>query len=456
MALTEHSMRAYLSPMRRSSRYQLACLVALFLLSGCATTVGRKAARAMYEGDYAHAIPFLTSQTITTPNDARVWARLGEAQYHTNQPDAARESFTKGLSLDHDLAGAHLFLGYMDEAADHLDAALGHYEAYLALRPSGPISKDIAQRAELLRRDRAVRLAKEALASERELKASTLSDSTVGVVYFNSERLSEPLRPLTKGLSEMLLTDFSKVGALRTVERLQTDRLISELQLSSTAAFDTSMAPRIGKLLGAAHLVGGDAAELGEGKLRFDPQIVTTKTGDVDVRREQVGELAQFFQIEKRIVWDVLKRLGIEPTIEEKVALDRVPTESFVAFLAFSRGLNYQDLGQYGEARKEYQKAANVDPKFKEAGAKAQEMSYLSSLGPNSRPERLDRVVRRQESLLEWAQLPVRTDERLSTILTNTGLVRPASTSQGTDNPYTPPSANSTVIINGGFDEPPQ
>ena len=449
-------MSSYLSSMRGSSRYHLACLVALLVLSGCATTLGRKAARAMYEGDYAHAIPLLTSQSITSPNDARVWARLGEAQYHTHQFDDARDSFNKALALDHDLAGAHLFLGYMDEEGDHLDAALGHYESYLASRPTGPISKDIAQRLELLRRDRADRLAQAAIASEKELKTSTVSDSTVGVVYFNSERLSEPLRPLTKGLSEMLLTDFSKVGALRTVERLQTERLLSELQLSNTDAFDTSSAPRIGKLLGAAHLVGGDASELSEGKLRFDPQIVTTKTGDVDVRREQVGELAQFFQIEKRIVWDVLKRLGIEPTIEEKVALDRVPTESFVAFLAFSRGLNYQDLGQYAEARKEYQKAASVDPSFKEASAKAQEMSYLSSLGPNSRPPRLDRVVRRQESLNEWVQLPVRTDERLSTLLGNTGIVHPAGSSQASDNPFTPPSANSTVIINGRFDDPPR
>jgi len=432
-------------------------VLGLAVLCGCASAPGQRAMRAMFEGDYARAVPLLTVQTVSSPKDGRVWARLGEAQYHIQQFEPAKESFNKAKSLDSYLSSAHLFLGYISEEQDSVDAALGHYQRYLDIRPSGTISKDIAKRIEMLRRDRATKIAQAAIARERELSPARYSDSTIGVVYFNSERLPENLRPLSKGLAEMLVTDLSKVKSLRVVERTQTERLLTELKMSQTQAFDSASAPRLGKLLGAAHILGGDAVELSEGRLRFDPQLVRTSTGDIDIGKEQVGELAQFFQIEKRIVWDVLKKLKIEPSLEEKVELDRVPTESFVAFLAYSRGLAAEDAGRYGDARREYERAASVDPSFKESKDRADQMSYLSSLDLDARPERLDRMVNRHSNQMEWTERPARTDERLGTLNENSGLYRPlGSDRRGSDNPYTPPSTNTTVIINGRFDQPPQ
>jgi hypothetical protein len=167
--------------------------------------------------------------------------------------------------------------------------------------------------------------------------------------------------------------------------------------------------------------------------------------------------LAQFFQVEKRIVWDVLKKLHIEPSITEKLELDRVPTESFVAFLAYSRGLDDEDAGRYGDAKREYERAASVDPSFKEAGDRAQQMSYLSSLDLDARPERLDRMVNRHSGQMEWTERPAHTDDRLRAMNENSGLFRPLGGERGgSDDPYTPPSTNTTVIINGDFDPAPQ
>ena len=413
--------------------------------------------RAMYEGDYARAVPLLTAQTLSSPKDGRLWARLGEAQYHIQQFEPAKESFSNAKNLDSYLPSAHLFLGYIGEEQDSSGAALGHYQRYLDLHPSGSIAKDIAKRIEMLRRDRAVRIAQAAIAREREINPARFSDSTIGVVYFNSDRLPENLRPISKGLAEMLVTDLSKLKSLKVVERTQTERLLAELKMAKTNFFDSTTAPRLGKLLGAAHILGGDAMELSEGRLRFDPQLVQTKTGEIDIGKEQIGELAQFFQIEKRIVWDVLKRLHIEPSISEKLDLDKVPTESFVAFLAYSRGLDDEDAGRYGDARREYERAASVDPSFKDARDRADRMSYLSSLDLDSRPERLDRLVDRHSNQAEWTERPARTDERLGTMNENSGLFRPMGSDRGgNDNPYTPPSSNTTVIIHGSFDPGPQ
>lgn len=432
-------------------------VLGLALLSGCASVPGQRAMRAMYEGDYARAVPLLTAQTISSPGDGPLWARLGEAQYHTQQFEPAKESFHKALGLISHLPSAHLFLGYIGEQQDSVEAALTHYQRYLNIQPDGSTAKDIAKRIETLRRERAVKIAQAAIAREREINPSRFSDSTIGVTYFNSERLPENLRPLSKGLAEMLVTDLSKLKALKVVERTQTERILTELKLAQGSFFDSTTTPRLGKLLGAAHMVGGDAVELSEGRLRFDPQLVSTKTGDVDLGKEQTGELAQFFQIEKRILWDLLKKLRIEPTITEKLELDRVPTESFVAFLAYSRGLDDEDAGRYGDAQREYDRATSVDPSFKEARDRAERMTYLSSLDLDSRPERLDRLVQRNSSQSEWTERPARTDERLGAMNENSGLFRPMGSDRGgNDSPYTPPSTNTTVIIQGHFDDGPQ
>jgi TolB-like protein len=413
--------------------------------------------RAMYEGDYARAVPLLTAQTASAPDDGRLWARLGEAQYRIQQFEPAKLSFYRANSLGAYVPTANLFLGYIAEDQDSVDVALGHYQRFLDLQPSGAISRDIAKRIEMLRRDRAVRIAQAALARERELDPARFPPTTIGVMYFNSDRLPENLRPISKGLAEMLVTDLSKIKSLQVVERTQTERLLAELKLARTSFFDSTTAPRIGKLLGAAHIVGGDAIELSEGRLRFDPQLIETATGNIELAKEQVGELAQFFQIEKRILWDLLKKLKIEPSMSEKLELDKVPTESFVAFLAFSRGLDNEDAGRYGDAKREYERAASVDPSFQQANDRAQRMSYLSSLDLDERPEKVDRLMERYSRNSEWTERPARTDERLSILNRNSGLVRPVGSDRGPrDDPFTPPSTNTTVIIEGSFDPDPQ
>ncbi|HSG99344.1 MAG TPA: tetratricopeptide repeat protein [candidate division Zixibacteria bacterium] len=428
----------------------LACGVVV----GCATTQSRQAAQFMDQGRHARAIPLLTALVLENPTDAKTYARLGEAQYHTDDIDGARTSFQKAIALDAGLSASYLYLGYIAEQTDSIDLALAHYQSYLDHKSGGETYREVAQRVELLRRARAEAFAKQAMARERELRPSSYSDSTVGVVYFNGDHLSESLRPLVRGLSDMLITDLSIVPGLRVVERLKTDKLLDELQLGRTSAFDTASAPRLGKLLGAAHVLGGDATELSHGRLRFDPQIVRTTTGDVALTDEQVGELASFFRMEKQIVFDVIAELGFKLTNAVRDSIARVPTESFVAFLAYSRGLELQDAGQFRAAQQEFEKARAIDPDFRAAGARARESANLSALDPRDAPVKVEAFAKKTADNRGWREKPVATDRRLGRLLENGGLMRPVR-DRNVDDPYTPPSGRTTVIINGRFDDAP-
>jgi tetratricopeptide (TPR) repeat protein len=69
--------------------------------------------------------------------------------------------------------------------------------------------------------------------------------------------------------------------------------------------------------------------------------------------------------------------MGIILTEAEKNAIMKIPTESFEAFMAYSRGLNYLDKGMYKEAAQEFQKAISIDPQF---SAPKEELRNVSDL----------------------------------------------------------------------------
>lgn len=429
-------------------------VVLAFLAVGCAASGDRVASRAMQSGDWDKAVRALTAQSVERPSDAKVWARLGEAEYNAGHDAEAEDALNKALVLDEKLYGTHLFLGYVAERQNNPDRALWHYQVFVDRKPRTKAARDTARRIAALKRARAAVFAQEALAKERDLSPASYPDSTIGIVYFNGDRLPDSLRPLAKGLAEMMVTDLSKVRSLMVVERMRVDKILEELKLSSTAAFDSTTAPRMGKLLGAARVLGGDISGLPQERVRFDPQLVSAKTGEVELPGEQVGALSRIMAMEKDMVFSVLKQMGIKLSPGERAAIAKLPTDSIAAFMAFSRGLDYEDRGEYDKAEQEFNQARTIDPSFGEAGQRADEAGYLSGSSPSSEPQRLEEFSAATSGSTEWQTQIPNTDLRLNTFLENAGLIRPAGTGASADNPYTPPvSGESSVIIDGRFDD---
>lgn len=428
-------------------------VVAATLVVGCAASRERVVGRAMQAGDWDRAIRVLTIATTEEPQNAKLWARLGEAEYNAGHDSDAVMALNKALVLNEKLYGSYLYLGFVAERQNNLDRALWYYQVYVDRTPNAKLARDTQRRIAALKRQRAEAFAQDAIAKERELSPATYPDSTIGVVYFNADRLPDSLRPLSKGLAEMMVTDLSKVPKLQVVERLRIDRILDELKLSSTAAFDSTTAPRVGKLLGAARVLGGDISGMPQGRLRIDPQLVSAKTGEVAMPGEQVGSIAKVMSMEKDMVFAVLKKLNIKLTTEQRAAISKMATDSVAAFMAFSRGLDYQDRGEFDKAQREFNRAHAIDPSFTAAAQHATEAGYLSGSSASAPPQSLNQFASSTSEDTEWQMETTNTDSRLNTLLENGGLIRGVG-SPATDNPYTPPvSGQSSVIIDGRFDD---
>ena len=83
---------------------------------------------------------------------------------------------------------------------------------------------------------------------------------TVAIMYFNNNVFTKDARDydgLSKGVADFLITEMSSNSSIRVVERDQVQRLIDEQKLVGADQVDRETAVKVGKLLGAQHMIFG-------------------------------------------------------------------------------------------------------------------------------------------------------------------------------------------------------
>jgi len=108
---------------------------------------------------------------------------------------------------------------------------------------------------------------------------------TVFVSYFTNGAIgknNEELRPLAKGLADMLITELQANPNIRVVERTQLEELFREQNLSAGDRVDPSTAIVMGKTLGAHHMITGVYVTDGKGRMRLDLRAVDVATSRIE------------------------------------------------------------------------------------------------------------------------------------------------------------------------------
>jgi len=177
-----------------------------------------------------------------------------------------------------------------------------------------------------------------------------------------------------------MITDLSKVGRLRLLERERVQALVDEMKLSDEGRTDPVTGARSGRLLRAERVVQGSLQEVpASGQLKLDADVVNTETAGVQATGSASDRLQQLFDMEKQVVMQLLQRLNITLSPAEQRALSERPTADLQAFLAFSRGLDAEDRGDYQAAEAAYNEAVARDPNFRAAKERRDEMVRVAS-----------------------------------------------------------------------------
>ena len=102
--------------------------------------------------------------------------------------------------------------------------------------------------------------------------------------------------------------------------------------------------------------------------------------------------------------------LGVTLTTAERNAIEQRPTRSLAAFLAYSRGLEAQDDGRFDDAARFFDNAVRLDPGFRPAQQRRQEVKNVvaGSGGDGERRSSRDCAARPKVRSIAGASLGVR------------------------------------------------
>jgi tetratricopeptide (TPR) repeat protein len=307
-------------------------------------------------------IPALERQLTAAPDDGDLLLRYAAALYAAEQCDSARVVARKGMAAEPAKALGPLVLGQCLEQVGELEEAVAVYGGFLAAHPDRPGSSAVRARQSIARRERAVAVARSALAREAELAEVPAEPTTLAVLPIDIVGDSV-YAPLSRGLAELLATDLALLQRFRMVERLQVGALLSEMELTQAGRVDATTAVRLGRMLRAGRMVQGLATIPPRGTTRLEATVVMS-TGEVLAPARQSGKVKDLLDMEKELVVDIARQLGYQLSQAELQLILESGTRNLAAFLAFSRGLEAEDRGDYQAASQHYAEAVRADPGF--------------------------------------------------------------------------------------------
>jgi TolB-like protein len=349
---------------------RILCLATLLAVAACAP-------RAQPSEPGPVDLSALDARRAAHPADARTLADVGVAFYRAGAPDRARDALTAALAIDPRDFRAAVHLGLADEALGDYEAALAAYRSAGALKVSRAERRTVEERLVGLTHQRLALMARRAIAQERTLATTPPSPNSIAVLPWTYVGTNPDLKPLERGLAHLFLSDLAKLPRFTLLERERTQALIDELALAASARVAPATAARSGLLLGAEQVLSGAFRDTDNGTIRLDANVVRATTAEVRATGTASDRLEQLFAMEKSVLFDLLDRMAVSLTPAERRALAERPTADIQSFLAFSRGLDAEDRGDFGSATAFFDQAAARDPSFVAARQRAARSTRL-------------------------------------------------------------------------------
>ena len=191
------------------------------------------------------------------------------------------------------------------------------------------------------------------------------SRPTIAVMYFTNSALVDnaAYAPLSKGMAEMLITELAQNSGVRVVERDRVQALIEEQNLQNSDRVDKETAVKLGKTLGARHMLMGSFVIDPKLNMRIDVRAVNTETSAIEYTETVSGKSEHLLELVMQLGAKVNAGLKL-PAL--KTASVTTPAASnpnqFKALMAMSRALEAEDSKDPAKAAREMRSAVALLP----------------------------------------------------------------------------------------------
>lgn len=354
-------------------------LPALFLITiacGSNNTLQHTGRGFLETGDYDLAIIQLRAEERMNPADVRIKRDLGIAYFRTKQFEKAVSKLSQAAKLNSRDQVSLFYLGVNYEFLQQLDKAAIVYRACSSLDIKDELKNELLARSQEIELKYSKKQIRDNLSELKNSNSHVTEPNSVAVLYFRNISEWRELTPLLKGLAEVLITDLGKVQRLKIVKRKKVQLLLDELHLTPSGLLDQLKMRDTGRMLGAAKLITGGIERVDNTRIRLTAGVVDTKSGQLQGESVQAaGRLSEIPELEKILLVGLLKSLGVRLNSDEAKALQQFPTKNNLAFIAFSKGLDFEDRNIIRQAKYQYEKAINLDAEFKLAKQRLAQLS---------------------------------------------------------------------------------
>ena len=318
-------------------------------------------------------INILVNRILADPDDVGALQELGIILVKTQRYNRGRKILARTHKLNPKDPKTSFYYGLSLEFCNREKQAFDVYRNYVNFSLGSSYRRLMKARYNYLSNKVMRQEAKALLVQEERLQTQPLAPKTIAVLPFQYQGMNSDYAPIGRGLSEMMITDLSQISGIQLVERIRLQAMMDEMKLAQTGLVDTRTAPRCGRLLSAGQVIYGAYDVLGDNRFKVDVEFYDLINRKSPLKASSSDALNNLFRLEKRIVFSVITKMGIELTLQEKERILRIPTKNFQAFFAYCRGIEQQDAGQFQAAAASFQKAVNLDPGFSRAKNKVQE-----------------------------------------------------------------------------------
>jgi tetratricopeptide (TPR) repeat protein len=359
---------------------RLGVLLLIAILAGCSQSMVRQGDRALRHGNCELAKERFLNALQSKPDDLEIRRGLGRSYFCLGEYGQA-DSILSSLWQEHrGDALTTLYLGMTKEAEGDLESAGRVYGSFQASSDKSQLAQQIRGRYLYVHNEYLRQQVKHALEFESEQKLPSDTIRSVGVLPFGiTDSTADSLKPLGDGLAAAVSYDLAQVKGIKLVERLKLKYLLDELSLVEKGYTSEESSPRLGRIVGANDLVGGSLTPEAGNKLGIQSYIVNTGDSKYSVALDHQDQFDKLMQLQKQLSFAIIDSLGIKLTPEERNAIEKIPTTSYQAFWAYSRGIGALDAGNYDMARDDFNAALNFDPGFAQAAASKNEASLLNN-----------------------------------------------------------------------------
>lgn len=193
---------------------------------------------------------------------------------------------------------------------------------------------------------------------------------TIAVLYFTNGALIDnaSYAPLSKGMAEMLITELTQNNAVRVVERDRLQSLIEEQNLQNSDRVDKETAVKMGKTLGARHMLMGTFVIDPKRNMRIDVRAVNTETSAIEYTESVTGNADNLLQMVIQLGSKVNAGLKLPALKTASVSTPAAKSPNqFKAIMAMSQALEAEDKKNKTQAVSLYKQAIALNPDFDRA-----------------------------------------------------------------------------------------